>query len=59
MATDWKKIAQARGLAIPERELERSAAVLDQMEIIFRPLVCSLPPEWDPALLFRAAEEVE
>jgi hypothetical protein len=53
---DWKKIARANGLAIPDAALERIAQSLDALEADFRPLVRTLPPETEPAVAFRAAE---
>ena len=54
---DWKKIARASGLAIPDTSLERIAQSLDTLEADFRPLVRTLPPETEPAVAFRAAIE--
>ncbi|MGA3072499.1 MAG: hypothetical protein ABSG56_02290 [Bryobacteraceae bacterium] len=51
---DWKKIARANGLAIPDAALERIAQSLDTLEADFRPLMRALPPETEPALAFRA-----
>jgi hypothetical protein len=51
---DWKKMACANGLAIPDAALERIAASLDALETDFRPLARALPPETEPALAFRA-----
>jgi hypothetical protein len=52
---DWKKLARASGLAIPDTELERIAQSLEVLEVSFRPLVRALPPETEPALIFHAA----
>jgi hypothetical protein len=51
---DWKKIARASGLSIPDAALERIAQALDALETSFRPLVRALPPETEPAIAFRA-----
>jgi len=59
MTKDWKKIARAEQLEIPDADLERIAPTLDAMEAAFRPLAQALPPETEPALIFRAAEEGE
>ncbi|MCC6862005.1 MAG: hypothetical protein IT158_25765 [Bryobacterales bacterium] len=56
---DWKKIAEAEGFAIPPADLERSIPVLDALEAAFRPLVGAIPPEIEPATVFRAAPEEE
>ena len=52
---DWKKIARANGLAIPDAALERIAQSLDALEADFRPLARALPPETEPAIAFHAA----
>ena len=57
MTKDWKKIARASGLAIPEDQLDRLAPTLDALEAAYRPLVRALPPSADPAPAFRPAEE--
>jgi len=53
---DWKKIARANGLAIPDAALERIAQSLDALEADFRPLVRALPPETEPATVFHAED---
>jgi len=50
---DWKKIARASGLAIPDAALERIAQSLDALEADFRPLARALPPETEPAVAFQ------
>jgi len=55
MSKDWKKIARASGLAIPDAALERIAQSLDALEADFRPLARALPPETEPAIAFHAA----
>ncbi|MGO4882257.1 MAG: hypothetical protein ACLP59_15700 [Bryobacteraceae bacterium] len=54
---DWKKIARANGLTIPEASLDRIAAPLDSLEADFRPLARALPPETEPAVAFHADVE--
>lgn len=54
---DWKKIARASGLTIPDTALERIAQTLDGLEAAFRPLVRALPPETEPAVVFDADED--
>jgi len=51
---DWKKIARANGLSIPDAALERIAESLDALESGFRPLARALPPETEPAFAFHA-----
>jgi len=57
--TDWKSIAKARLLNIPEADLQRIAAPLDALEAAFRPLAAALPAHVEPAVMFRAAEDDE
>jgi hypothetical protein len=60
---DWKKIARASGLSIPDAALDRIAQSLDALEADFRPLIRNLPPATDPAVVFTAqataAEDAE
>jgi len=46
--TDFKAIARARGLNIPEAELDRIVPTLESLEAAFRPLVADLPPSLEP-----------
>jgi hypothetical protein len=55
MMKDWKKIAQASGLAIPEPDLERVAGPLNTLETAFRPLLESIGPETQLAVTFSPA----
>jgi len=57
MMKDWKKIAKASGLTIPAAEADRIAPALDALETAFRPLVRTIGPEVDPAVMFQASEE--
>ena len=57
--TDWKSIAKARQLNIPEPDLERIAQPLDGLEQAFRPLAGTIPHETEPAVIFRAVEDGE
>ena len=57
--TDWKGIARARGLAIPEAEIEAIGPRLDALEAAFRPLAVKLTPDQEPAAVFRADPESE
>ena len=52
---DWRRIAQARGFNLPEPELARIAAVLDELDTVLAPLTREVQPETDPATVFRAA----
>jgi hypothetical protein len=57
MNKDWKKIARAKGLPIPDQDLEGIAPVLDALEDAFRPLVRALPPDASPAVIFCVPQE--
>ncbi len=57
MSKDWKKIARANGLAIPDGDLDRIAPALDALEAAFRPLVRDLAPAAEPAVLFKVSAE--
>jgi hypothetical protein len=57
--TDWKSLAKARQLNIPEPDLDRIAAPLDGLEQAFRPLAGTIPHETEPAVIFRAVEDGE
>lgn len=52
---DWKKIARASGLSIPDARLERIAQSLDALEADFRPLARALPPAAEPAVSFHVS----
>jgi hypothetical protein len=56
---DWKKIAEASGLRIPEPEMSRMAGALDGLESAFRPLAKSIPHDVEPAVIFRISPEPE
>ena len=54
---NWKQIASANSLQIPEAEFDRIAPALDSLEKSFRPLVASIPFQEGLAVIFRAPEE--
>jgi hypothetical protein len=54
---NWKKIAEAHDLRIPETDLERVAPALDNLEIAFRPLTKTIPDDIEPAVTFRVFPE--
>jgi hypothetical protein len=56
---NWTKCAEAMQLDIPAADIEGIAASLDSLEAVFRPLVATIPPDVEPAVIFRAAEETE
>ena len=45
---DWKAIARARDLGIPEEDLERVVKPLESLEEAFRPLMQELTPDIEP-----------
>ena len=56
---DWKAIATARGLEIPEADGEAIAPRLDALEAAFRPAALKLTFDQEPAVTFRADVESE
>lgn len=48
--TDFRALARARGLAIPEEELDRIVRPLEALEAAFRPLTADLPATLEPAI---------
>jgi len=55
----WKALARARGLEIPEAELDLVVQRLQTLESAFRPLVGTLTPDQEPAPVFRPEPETE
>ena len=47
--TDWKLAARALDAGISEKDLAGTAAALEALEEVFRPLVKSIPHETEPA----------
>ena len=54
---NWKTLAEANGLGIPESDLDRVTIPLQGLEEAFRKLAASFPPDADSALIFEAAPE--
>jgi hypothetical protein len=54
---DWKRIASAYDLQIPEAEFERITPALDSLEKSFRPLVQAMQQNLEPALMFGIPQE--
>ncbi len=54
---NWKKIAEANELRIPETDIERVAPALDTLEAAFRPLTRSIPDDVEPAITFHVFPE--
>lgn len=46
---NWKLLASALGLGVPDAELDRVAGPLDALEAAFRPMAGKIPPETEPA----------
>ena len=54
---DWKLLASALDLDIPEAEMERVKASLDAVETAFRPLADTIPLETEPAYVLLLPPE--
>jgi hypothetical protein len=54
---NWKKVAEAYDLRIPDSDLERIAPSLDGLELAFRPLTKTIPDDVEPAITFRIFPE--
>lgn len=48
---DWRNIASARSVGIPDAELEGIVSVLESLEASFRPLVSTIPRDVEPAVI--------
>ena len=55
--TDWKKVAEARQVGMPEDELERIIPNLESLEARFLPIAAAVPDEADMAVFLKAAPE--
>jgi hypothetical protein len=45
---DWKRIAEAHGLPLTARDLDRITLALAALEDTFRPLIHELTPDLEP-----------
>lgn len=54
---NWKKLAEATDLRIPESDIENIAPSLDTLESAFRPLTKTIPDDVEPAVTFRVIPE--
>lgn len=54
---DWKKLAEAWQLEIPEADLERIAPRLEALHEIFLPLSEGLQSDQEPAIVFQPNSE--
>jgi hypothetical protein len=52
--TNWKLLAEAHQLAIPEPELERIVPTLEALDKAFRKVLCGLPADADSSLIFQS-----
>ena len=56
---DWKRIAEANGLPLTARELDRIAPPLAALEETFRPLIKDLTPDLEPDVELHLDEDGE
>jgi hypothetical protein len=56
---NWTKLAEAMRPEIPTGDLDLVTPPLDALESAFRPLLAKLPYDVEPAVVFRAVEDVE
>ncbi len=54
---NWKQIAKANELPIPEPDLDRISPALDALETAFRPLAMNIPHDVEPATAFYVFPE--
>jgi hypothetical protein len=54
---NWKLLAAAQNLEIPDPDLARIIPSLDALEAAFRPLVANIPPHIEPAAIFQCPSE--
>jgi hypothetical protein len=54
--TDWKSLAKARRLNLTDEDVDRIASALDKLEQSFRPLAAAIPPDVEPATIFRTED---
>jgi hypothetical protein len=54
---NWKKLAEANDLRIPESDIEGIAPSLDTLESAFRPLTKTIPDDVEPAVTFCVIPE--
>ncbi len=48
---NWRELAAARGLDIPDEQIDRIAPALEALEAAFRPLLKPLEPQTEPAFV--------
>ena len=47
---DWRSIALAKRVGIPDADLDGIVAVLESLDASFRPLVVTIPRDVEPAV---------
>jgi len=57
MPKNWKAIAAALNVEIPDSEMERIQASLDSLDTAFQPLLSNLPHDTEPAVMFQCHTE--
>ena len=55
--TDWKQLTRARGLGIPNDQVERFVPILDALEQSFTAIAADLPDDLGMAVDFGAVEK--
>jgi hypothetical protein len=53
MAKNWKAIAAALNVEIPDSDMEKIQVSLDSLDQALRPLLKNLPHETEPAVIFQ------
>ena len=56
---NWKTLAGAYGLGIPESDIDRITVPLEGLEEAFRKLAAAFPPDTDSALVFEVSLETK
>lgn len=56
---NWKTLAEANGLGIPESDMDRITIPLQGLDEAFRKLAASFPPDTDSALIFEASPDAK
>jgi hypothetical protein len=59
MKRDWQSIARGLALGIPEAEIEKMEAPLQDLTNHFNSILDTLPHETEPAVIFTWGEEAE
>lgn len=54
---NWRAIASASGLGIPEADMDRVVPVLEALDATFQPLIRTIPHDLEPAIIFHLNSE--